>query len=198
MTVDLTPAARRLAEMLTGVGTEQLQAPTPCPAYTLGDLVDHISGLSLAFTAAARKERNDATMRAPSGDCSRLTPRFRSQIMGQLAELAEAWKDPEAWTGMTMVGGLELPGEIAGVVALDELVIHGWDVARATGQPYTCDAELLEVVQGFVEQSAAPGMEEQRAGLFGPAVDVPGDAPLLHRIVGMTGRDPAWTPERVS
>ncbi len=37
---------------------------------------------------------------------------------------------------MTKAGGVDLPGEVAGLVALDELVVHGWDVARATGQAY--------------------------------------------------------------
>jgi hypothetical protein len=37
---------------------------------------------------------------------------------------------------MTQVGGVTLPGEIAGQVALDEVVLHAWDLAHATGQPY--------------------------------------------------------------
>jgi hypothetical protein len=40
---------------------------------------------------------------------------------------------------MTEVGGNTLPGEVTGVVALDEVVLHGWDLARATGQDYRCD-----------------------------------------------------------
>jgi uncharacterized protein (TIGR03086 family) len=89
---------------------------------------------------------------------------------------------------------VDLPGEEAGLVALDELVIHGWDVARASGQPYDCDPASLEAVHGFVAQFSGPGMEEQRAGLFGPVVDVPDDAPLLDRVIGLTGRDPGWSP----
>jgi uncharacterized protein (TIGR03086 family) len=108
--------------------------------------------------------------------------------------LADAWRDPDAWTGMTKAGGVELPGEVAGLVALDELVIHGWDVARATGQAYDCDAPSLEAVQAFVSQFSEPGQEEMRAGLFGPVVEVPDDAPLLDRVIGLTGRDPAWSP----
>jgi len=45
--------------------------------------------------------------------------------------LAGAWQEPDAWTGMTVAGPVEMPGEIAGLVALNELVIHGWDVARS-------------------------------------------------------------------
>lgn len=44
--------------------------------------------------------------------------------------MAGAWKDPAAWTGMTRAGGVDLPGEIAAAVAADELVLHGWDLAR--------------------------------------------------------------------
>jgi uncharacterized protein (TIGR03086 family) len=106
--------------------------------------------------------------------------------------MAEAWRDPEAWTGMTKAGGIDLPGEVAGVVALDELVVHGWDVARASGQPYDCDDESLNAVLTFVAPLAAEGLEAQREGLFGPVVAVPDDAPLLDRVVGLTGRDPSW------
>ena len=95
---------------------------------------------------------------------------------------------------MTRAGGVDLPGEVAGLVALDELVVHGWDVARATGQPYEVDVPSLETVQAFVAQFSEPGMEEARAGLFGPVVEVPEDAPLLDRVIGLTGRDPAWSP----
>jgi uncharacterized protein (TIGR03086 family) len=79
-------------------------------------------------------------------------------------------------------------------VALDELVVHGWDVARASGQPYDVPAGELEVLRGFVAPFAEPGQEAARAGLFGPVVAVPDDAPLLDRVLGLTGRDPAWAP----
>jgi uncharacterized protein (TIGR03086 family) len=197
MTLDLTPAARLMAQLITGIADDQLNAPTPCPAYSVGDLADHVDGLSLAFTAAAKKERGGATGQAPSGDVSRLTPRWRSQTLRHLTALAEAWRDPAAWTGTTEAGGVELPGEVAGLVALDELVLHGWDVARATGQAFTCDDESLGAVYGFVSQFSGPGMEAQREGLFGPVVDIGDDAPLVDRIVALAGRDPAWTGDRI-
>jgi uncharacterized protein (TIGR03086 family) len=93
---------------------------------------------------------------------------------------------------MTRAGGVEIPGEIAGVVALDEVVVHGWDLARASGQPYECDPGVLEVVHGFVSQFA--DQPEAREGLFGPVVELSSSAPLLDRVIGLTGRDPAWSP----
>ncbi|MGH3797516.1 MAG: hypothetical protein ACRDSP_21825 [Pseudonocardiaceae bacterium] len=77
---------------------------------------------------------------------------------------------------------------------LDELVIHGWDVARASDQTYDCDRALLDAVQGFVAQFSGPGHEAEREGLFGPVVEIPDDAPLLDRVIGLSGRDPAWSP----
>jgi uncharacterized protein (TIGR03086 family) len=191
---DLEPSARRMADLLTDVPDDLLDAPTPCPEYALGDLVEHVGGGASAFTGAAAKDLGEATSQGPSGDASRLSDDWRSRIPRDLAALADAWRDPDAWTGMTKAGGLDLPGEVAGLVALDELVIHGWDVARATGQQYEVDAASLEAVHGFVAQFSEPGMEEARAGLFGPVVEVPENAPLLDRVIGLTGRDPGWSP----
>ena len=53
--IDLTPAARQMAALIEGVRDDQLTDPTPCPDYTVGDLVEHVGGLALAFTNAARK-----------------------------------------------------------------------------------------------------------------------------------------------
>jgi len=192
--VDLGPAARRMADLLSRIPDDLMTGPTPCPKYTLGDLVEHVGGLSPAFAAAAAKESDDIAAQAPAPDAARLGDDWRTRIPRDLAALAEAWRNPQAWTGMTKAGGIDLPGDIAGLVALDELVIHGWDVARASGQPYDPDEHTLETVHGFVSQFSGPGQEQARAGLFGPVVDVPDDAPLLDRVIGLTGRDPNWSP----
>jgi uncharacterized protein (TIGR03086 family) len=192
--LDLEPAARRLAHIVTDLPGDALGAPTPCPDYTVGDLIDHVGGMALAFTAAAAKDDLGPGAAGPSGDASRLGDDWRTRIPRDLVALAEAWRDPAAWTGTTRAGGIELPGEVAGLVALDELVIHGWDLARSTGRAYDPDPASLEAVSGFAASFSEPGREAAREGLFGPVVAVPDDAPLLDRVVGLTGRDPAWAP----
>ncbi|MCZ4121978.1 TIGR03086 family metal-binding protein [Streptomyces sp. H39-S7] len=188
--LDLDPAVRRLADLLSAIPDERLTAPTPCSQYTLGDLLDHVGGLSLAFTNAARKVGENPP--APPGDASRLDADWRTRIPEQLSGLAEAWRDPAAWEGMTEVGGVTMPAGMIGRVALNELTVHGWDIARATGQPFTADIRTLEGCRDFVEPMAAPGQGPARQGVFGTPVDISPDAPLLDRVVAMTGRDPAW------
>ncbi len=134
--VDLTPAAQRLADLVAGVSDGQLAGPTPCPAYTVGDLVEHVGGLARAFRAAAEKDLASPYVNgAPAGDAARLEEGWRDRIPADLAALARAWADPDAWTGMTRIANMDAPAEAVGVTVADELVVHGWDVARATGQP---------------------------------------------------------------
>ncbi len=78
-----------------------------------------------------------------------------------------------------------------GKVALNELVIHGWDLARATGQPYAPDATTTEAIFELLSAWENP---DGTPGLFGPVVRVRSDAPMLDRAVGLSGRDPAWSP----
>jgi uncharacterized protein (TIGR03086 family) len=184
---DLDPAARRMARLVAGVPDDALGRPTPCERYTVGDLLDHIAGSVLAFTAAAEKAPLEG---GPSGDAAKLPADWRARMPRDVMALAEAWRRPDAWAGMTRAGGVDLPGETAGVVALDELVMHGWDLAKATGQPAGYDGPGLEAVHGMVQQFRSSGIE----GLFGPPVAVPDDAPLLDRILGLAGRDPGWEP----
>jgi uncharacterized protein (TIGR03086 family) len=186
-TVDLEPAARRVARLVDATPDDALGRPTPCSEYTVADLLDHIAGSTLGFTAAARKDPPEG---GPSGDGARLPADWRTRIPRQLEELVDAWREPGAWTGTTAAGGVELPGEVAGVVALDELVIHGWDLAKAIGQPAGYDGPGLDAVLGMVQQFRDSGVE----GLFGPEVPVPANGPPLDRILGLAGRDPEWQP----
>ncbi|MET0864924.1 MAG: TIGR03086 family metal-binding protein, partial [Nakamurella sp.] len=146
-----------------------------------------------AFRAAATKSSGELTAQAPAGNAARLPADWRTRIPADLRALAIAWRDPAAWTGMTRAGGVDLPGEIGGLVALDEVTIHGWDVAVSSGQPYTADQSTLQAVQGFLASFSIPGAEDQRGEIFGPVVQVPDDAPLLDRVIGLAGREPAWT-----
>jgi uncharacterized protein (TIGR03086 family) len=196
--IDLRPAARAVAELVRSVGDDKLTAATPCPAYTLGDLLDHVGGLSIAFTAAARKDVLPEAERGPSADASRLGEDWRTRIPTALEQLAEAWQDPDAWTGMTQAGPVELPGDVAGLVALNEVVVHGWDVAVASGQRYDIDEKAIDGAQRFVAQFSGPGQDEARQGLFGPEIEVPVTAPKLDRLLGMAGRDPHWAPPTTS
>ena len=95
---------------------------------------------------------------------------------------------------MTQAGGQDLPAAMAGRIALDELVIHGWDIAQATGQPFDYDAAALNEVESTVQQVRG-GNDGELPGLFGPVVPISGDASNLDRALGLTGRDPAWSPK---
>src|SRR5215207_11063888 len=131
--IDLEPAAQRATRVITSVADDQLGLPTPCPDACVGDLVDHIGVFAVRFTAAARKQSDASTPAPPQPSGANLEPGWRARISRDLAVLASAWREPEAWQGTTFAGGLEMPGEVVGLVALDELVVHGWDVAVGPG-----------------------------------------------------------------
>ena len=186
---DLRAAARLTASIVTGVGDEQLDNPTPCTERNVQQLLAHIDGLSQAFAAAASKELGPLTDTQPDEADSSLGDGWRTRVPAQLTTLAEAWRSSSAWEGMTRAGGIDLPGEVAGLVALDEVAIHGWDLAVATSQPYRLDDATAAVVHGFLVESRK---EEVPESLFGPVVDISADAPTFDQALGLAGRDPHW------
>ena len=64
--IDLTSACQRTTDMLANVTDDQLTARTPCERLRLDELVAHIGGLALAFTAAARKDFGGLTDSPPT------------------------------------------------------------------------------------------------------------------------------------
>jgi uncharacterized protein (TIGR03086 family) len=158
---DLHPATRTLATLVAAVDDAQLGAPTPCPDYTVGDLLDHIGGLALAFTAAARKEDGPNGAPPPPGDRAHLADDWRERIPNDLATLADAWADADAWEGTTKIAGAEMPAGVVGSVGINEVVAHGWDLARATGQSFTVDAVTLEGASNSWHRSRNPAWKRR-------------------------------------
>jgi uncharacterized protein (TIGR03086 family) len=174
-----------------GVRDDQLTRPTPCAGTTVAAMLDHVVGLTAAFRTAAEKLPQEG---GPSADADHLPADWRTRIPLQLDGLVAAWQQPSAWVGMAEAGGVQMPAPAMAVVALNEVLIHGWDLAVATGQPYRPDPAAVLACAEMVGDRSDPSADPP--GLFGPVVAVPDDAPAFDRLLGKTGRDPGWTPAR--
>jgi uncharacterized protein (TIGR03086 family) len=182
---DLAPAAEQIATLADGVTENHFDDPTPCPGWSVATVLVHFLDLTDAFTDGARKKpRTDQ----PESSAE-LPPGWRDLLRFRLDELVEAWRDPAAWAGEATMAGVTLSGELTAAVVTDELVVHSWDLARATGQHYAPDPVLVRAALGFAEKFS--GIE---GGPFGSPVPVPADAPDFHRLLGYAGRRPDWTP----
>jgi uncharacterized protein (TIGR03086 family) len=165
--IDLTPACRALTTLVAGIDDARLGDPTPCIGMTVGDVLAHLDEVARGATAAAGGD-------APAAP----------GLPAALDALAVAWSDPTAWDGET-AGPVTLPNATWGRIALTEVVVHGWDLARATGRGFVPDPATLQVCLAHVRDLVPPLPE-----LWGTPVDLPDDAPLLDRVVAGTGRRP--------
>jgi uncharacterized protein (TIGR03086 family) len=182
--IDLKPACHQMIEVLAGVTNDQLLSSTPCTEYSVGDLIDHIDQVSRGATALVRKLPGIDT----GLDAIHLGPDWRNIVTQHLRALGGAWDEPAAWQGSGNVTGSDLSIEMWGKITLTELVVHGWDIATATGQPFDLAEDTLHAcfdhVVKFVPNAPIPT-------LWGPPVEVAPDAVLLNRIVAITGRVPS-------
>jgi uncharacterized protein (TIGR03086 family) len=187
---DLAPAAAETARIVAGIRDDQLTSPTPCPGMSVATMLHHMVGLTYAFRMAAEKTPVEG---APSSSADELPDDWRTRIPAQLAALVAAWREPSAAEGMAEAGGVEMPAPLMSLVALDEVLVHGWDLAVATGQEYRPDPASTQACFDFVgDRSDEPA--DADSGLFGPVVPVPDDAPPFDRLLGRVGRDPRWAP----
>jgi uncharacterized protein (TIGR03086 family) len=174
-----------MIEVLAGVTDVQLTSSSPCTDYTVGDLIDHVDQVSQGATALARRASLPGT--GTGSDAADRDLRWRSSVARHVRELGDAWDDPAAWQGGGNVPGADLSNEMWGKITLTELVVHGWDIAKATGQPFDLPDDTLQAcldhVAKFVPNAPVPA-------LWGPPVEVAPDAALLDRIVAIAGRAP--------
>ncbi|MEE6309590.1 TIGR03086 family metal-binding protein [Plantactinospora veratri] len=182
-------AAAPLIEIIRHIEPEQLDNATPCAEYDVRRLVNHLLFWGSSLEGAGRKE----TVPPPAGSETELdltTGDWAADLTAEVERIATTWAEPAAWDGTTHMGGpTELPAGLVGGMIVTELVVHAWDLARATGQHPSWDDDLLGYVHDEVVKTAEQG---RQMGVYGPEVEVAATAPTLDRILGLVGRDPAW------
>ncbi|MFD2763828.1 TIGR03086 family metal-binding protein [Micromonospora eburnea] len=180
----LAVAAPGTVAVVQGISDDQLDLPTPCPEYTVRGLLNHLFDVVVNFQALARRGEADW-----SGKTDHVTEGWRDRFAAEAVRLVEAWSDPAALEGVSP--GMGLPQETVGDMALIDLTVHGWDLARATAQRIEVEPVVLAAGHAFMDRMGETG---QRMGAFGEPVPTASDAADLDRLLGRTGRDPAWTP----
>ena len=98
---------------------------------------------------------------------------------------------PEAWAGTRNVMGDATPAADVGAMLLMETALHGWDVARATGQEFTTDEPTAKALEDIVQAQAELFRKYQG---FADAVEPPANATAFERALTLSGRDPDWKP----
>jgi uncharacterized protein (TIGR03086 family) len=194
--LDFEPPVRGLRALLLGIDDDELLASTPCPGWTVAALLDHLMGLSYAFAQAGRKRTDTPGVDGPPPQPSsqHLPPHWRSRLPVLLEDLAAAWREPSAWTGTAQAGGVTMPATALGTVAMNELIMHSWDLAKATGQEYAADPRTLETLIEFLSQGPAEGSP----GMFGPVVPIESEAALFDQALALAGRRAEWRAPRRS
>jgi uncharacterized protein (TIGR03086 family) len=180
----LARASVPFLDVVRTIKPDQLAAPTPCTGFDVRELVNHLLCWGPSLAGAGSKEAVP-----PAADVDFTEGDWKAALEAHVDRTLAAWATPGAWDGMTYFGGpMLLPAEIVGGMLVGEFVVHGWDLARATGQRPSWDEDVLVYLQKEVERSAAQGRE---MGVYGPAVPVTSSS-TLDKVLGLTGRDPAW------
>lgn len=176
-----------MVKVLAGVTDSQLTESSPCTLWSVGDLIDHVDQVALVFTALALENADELLRVATNPDVAHLGPDWHESISKHVRALGTSWDDPAAWQGSGNMPGSDLSNELWGKITLTELVVHGWDIAQATGQSFDVPEPSLnacfEHVAEFVPSAPVPA-------LWGPHVDVASGETLMNRIVAITGRHP--------
>lgn len=188
--IDLTPAAERFRAVVADLPTDALDGWTPCDGWTVEALIDHCLVWSIGLRLAA--EKAPAMPRDTELPTVAVLTDWRTTLDAQVVALAEAWRAPEAWTGTTVAGTLKLPAPIMGRSVLAELIVHGWDLATATGLPYPEDlAPVDELAPLFAgSRNRRPGATWQPYGAEITSTDT---TTPFDRLIASSGRDPRWT-----
>ncbi|AKU15512.1 TIGR03086 family metal-binding protein [Luteipulveratus mongoliensis] len=174
--IDLKPACAEMRNVLAALTDRHLAEPTPCAEYRVRDLVEHVDQVAHGFIGLA-------------GGSSSEEDSPVAHVMG----LGDAWDDSAAWDGSSG-GDVGLSNATWGKIALTEMVVHGWDLAVASGQTFELPEDTLQAclahVATFVPNAPVPE-------LWGTPVELAPGASSLHRILAVTGRDPEWRPQPV-
>jgi uncharacterized protein (TIGR03086 family) len=173
--------ASQFEARVAAVRPEDWSNPSPCDGWTARDVVAHVIDVHAMMLRPLSIGRRDAP--TPGDDPLGAFRAARADVQRVLDDPALADTEYDGMFGRTRVA--DTVDRFLGF----DLVVHGWDLATATGQDPTMPADDVDRLLAFVEQVGTATMREN--GVTGPEVEVPADASAQDRLLGLLGRHPA-------
>ena len=186
-------AAVAVHEIMAGIRQDQSDAATPCTEWNVRDVMNHVIGGVEVLAGSLEGNMPEGVggvspVSSYSGemDVARLAQAYADETARSLA----AARQPGAMCATTPGGMMTVPQFLIAMAA--DHIVHGWDLARATGQDEALDAEVVEVAYAMMtspEGSMFVDMGRQM-GFVGPAIVVPDSANVQDKLVAHMGRQP--------
>lgn len=171
-----------VAARAASIRLDQMDNATPCAAFRVRDLFDHMIGGAAQFAPQLRGEPVPA-------DVAVLTDADRHAAMKRaLEDLLDAAKAPGAFDRPVQLPFGTVPGVVLARFLTVDGMVHRWDLGRAVGERYEPPADLAEAVLASARELIAPELRDGTT--FAAEVEVAADAPAITRLVAFTGRQP--------
>ncbi|MFI0235272.1 TIGR03086 family metal-binding protein [Streptomyces sp. NPDC016845] len=181
----LVESAAEAARVAAGVGPGALDAPSGCGDWDVRTLVNHwvlYSSHGMEHRARRLQLPEELTGRDFTADAD-----WAARYATALDRAVAAWAAPEVWDGDIDLGFAQQPAPGVATLLWAELVLHGWDVARATGQGFRVPDGAAALLLHVVEENAE--MYRRYEGFADP-VDVGEGASVYERALALSGRNP--------
>ncbi len=177
-------AVKYMRDIIAGVRPDQMGSTTPCSEWNVQALINHNIRVSQAFvgmlTGSGGVDPFDVSGPLPPEGAV-------AAFEGSTGALLAAIKAPGAVDKVVKAPFGEMPGGQLIMIPFADILIHKWDLAKATGQDTSLDSSMADACHALL----APMMEGMRSGgNFGPAVSVPVSASIQDKLLGITGRTP--------
>ncbi|SNR66903.1 TIGR03086 family protein [Haloechinothrix alba] len=183
---DLAATHSAVGDLIADIRQDQWSARTPCPEWQVCDLVNHLVIGSRLFAGIVRGEAAAApgALDPKTGDM--LGEDAASTYAEAAEDLLAAFREPGVLEATFDVPAGAVPGIVAVHLRVVEELVHGWDLARATGQQLRFPDEIVERALEFTRGKLADVPPDRSP--FAPPQPVPDHATSIDRLAAILGR----------
>src|ERR1019366_5212052 len=178
----LAQSYNQTAKLVARLTPDELDAPSPCAGWDVRATLNHMLGATWMFTLVNQGQTADEDAGDVIGDDASLA------VTAAAKENLASWRQPGAFEGDRSYVFGTFPARGAAMLNLGEVVVHNWDVAKATGQELVFDPAVGQMIYDW--GVSIPLDDFRDHGAFGPEVAVSASATIVDRLVGLLGRQP--------